>query len=80
MRSLWHAITALHGSQASVLDLLSFPMAFRTLIDSATLANLLAQDPSVVVVDCRFELSNPPAGRRPMKTAHIPGAVRPPRP
>ncbi len=50
-------------------------MAFRTLIDTPTLATLLAQDSSVVVVDCRFELANPPAGAQAYETAHIPGAV-----
>ncbi len=59
----------------SFLDLLSFPMPFRTLIDTATLADLIARDPSVVVVDCRFELANPAAGERAYETAHIPGAV-----
>jgi len=31
--------------------------------------------PEIVVVDCRFDLSDPQAGRRAYETGHIPGAV-----
>ena len=56
-------------------DLLSFLMSFRTLIEPTALAELLAQDGTVAVVDCRFELADPSAGERAYQAAHIPGAV-----
>lgn len=48
-------------------------MAFTTLIDTATLAAHL-DNPQWVVVDCRFVLRDPSAGRRAYEAAHIPGA------
>ena len=48
-------------------------MAFTTLVDTATLAAHLG-DPQWVVVDCRFVLRDPEAGRRAYAAAHIPGA------
>lgn len=50
-------------------------MPLRTLIDTATLAELIARDSSVVIVDCRFDLADPAAGARAYEAAHIPGAV-----
>ncbi len=44
------------------------------LIDVSTLASRL-HDPGWVLVDCRFELADPAAGRRAYLEAHIPGAV-----
>jgi thiosulfate/3-mercaptopyruvate sulfurtransferase len=44
-----------------------------TLISSAELAARL-DDPGLVVVDCRFELSDPAAGARQYAAGHIPGA------
>src|SRR5260370_40543515 len=48
-------------------------MMFKTLIDVDSLQNLLGQ-PRLAVVDCRFDLMNPEAGRLAYLTAHIPGA------
>ena len=48
-------------------------MAYTTLVDTATLAAHL-DDPQWIVVDCRFVLSNPDAGRRAYAATHIPGA------
>ena len=47
---------------------------FTTLIDVVTLQENLG-DEAWVVVDCRFSLAEPEAGRRAYHTAHIPGAV-----
>lgn len=44
-----------------------------TLVDTHTLAKHL-DDPSWVVVDCRFTLTDPQAGRRAYAAGHIPGA------
>lgn len=46
---------------------------YKTLVDCHTLAMHL-HDPDWVVVDCRFTLSDPDAGRRAYATGHIPGA------
>jgi thiosulfate/3-mercaptopyruvate sulfurtransferase len=46
---------------------------YTTLIDPGDLAPLLGT-PGVAIVDCRFDLSNPGAGRQAYLTAHIPGA------
>src|ERR1700722_19111660 len=48
-------------------------MAFSTLIDAATLRGL-ARKPDPAVIDCRFDLNDPEAGRRAYLTGHIPGA------
>jgi thiosulfate/3-mercaptopyruvate sulfurtransferase len=32
-------------------------------------------DPSLLIVDCRFDLADPASGRRGYETAHVPGAV-----
>jgi thiosulfate/3-mercaptopyruvate sulfurtransferase len=45
----------------------------KTIISPARLAAHLA-DPQWVIVDCRFELDDPEAGRQAYKAAHIPGA------
>jgi thiosulfate/3-mercaptopyruvate sulfurtransferase len=44
-----------------------------TLVDTETLSRHL-DDPRWVVVDCRFVLSDPEAGRRAYAAGHIPGA------
>lgn len=46
---------------------------YKTLVDCHTLA-LHLHDPQWVVVDCRFMLSDPGAGRRAYDAGHIPGA------
>jgi thiosulfate/3-mercaptopyruvate sulfurtransferase len=46
---------------------------FRTLIDVDSLQRLLGK-PRLAVVDCRFDLMRPEAGRQAYLTAHIPGA------
>jgi len=48
-------------------------MVFKTLIDVDSLQELLGQ-PRLAVVDCRFDLMNPEAGRQAYLRAHIPGA------
>lgn len=45
-----------------------------TLIDTATLAARLT-DPTVVIIDCRFELAKPEAGELAYAAGHIPGAA-----
>lgn len=49
-------------------------MAYETLIDVDTLKSRLA-DPAFRVVDCRFELGNPDAGRALYTGGHLPGAT-----
>jgi thiosulfate/3-mercaptopyruvate sulfurtransferase len=48
-------------------------MMFKTLIDADSLQELLGK-PQLAVVDCRFDLMNPEAGRQAYLRAHIPGA------
>jgi thiosulfate/3-mercaptopyruvate sulfurtransferase len=48
-------------------------MLFQTLIDADALQELQGE-PQLAVVDCRFDLMNPDAGRRAYLRAHIPGA------
>jgi thiosulfate/3-mercaptopyruvate sulfurtransferase len=48
-------------------------MEFQTLIDADSLQALLG-NPTLAVVDCRFDLMNPEAGRQAYLRAHIPGA------
>jgi thiosulfate/3-mercaptopyruvate sulfurtransferase len=45
-----------------------------TLISPVTLKNHLGDD-DWIIVDCRFNLADPPAGHRAYEAAHIPGAV-----
>jgi thiosulfate/3-mercaptopyruvate sulfurtransferase len=49
-------------------------MVFKTLIDVDSLRALLG-GPDICVVDCRFDLMRPEAGRRAYLAAHIPGAL-----
>ena len=49
------------------------PMSHDTLIDLET-SNAHLDDPAWVVVDCRFSLSDPAAGRRAYAESHVPGA------
>jgi thiosulfate/3-mercaptopyruvate sulfurtransferase len=49
-------------------------MRCTTLIDTAALAANLG-DPSLAIVDCRFDLKDTDAGERAYAEAHIPGAV-----
>ena len=49
-------------------------MPYTTLVSTDELANNLT-DPTWAVVDCRFSLSEPLAGRQKYLAAHIPGAV-----
>lgn len=46
----------------------------RTIV-SAEQLNEQRDNPSWVIVDCRFQLSNPSAGRRAYESGHIPGAL-----
>jgi len=48
-------------------------MMFKNLIDVDSLQELLG-NPRLAVVDCRFDLMNPEAGRQAYMRAHIPGA------
>jgi len=45
----------------------------KTLIDPSTLAGKL-NDPTWIVIDCRFDLANPAKGEELYREAHIPGA------
>jgi thiosulfate/3-mercaptopyruvate sulfurtransferase len=54
--------------------MVSYGMAFRTLISTAALA-LHVDDPAFAVVDCRAKLDNLEWGAREYTAAHIPGAV-----
>jgi thiosulfate/3-mercaptopyruvate sulfurtransferase len=50
-------------------------MAFTTLIDAHALLELShSPDPTLVLLDCRFDLGDPEAGRRAYLSGHIPGA------
>jgi len=49
-------------------------MAYKTLVDTKTLADHLG-DPGWAIVDCRFVLSDLGAGARAYHAGHIPGAV-----
>ena len=63
-------------ARASSGFLLSFlHMVHHTLIGTTALADLLAHDSTVVVVDCRFDLADTEAGSRGYLAAHVPGAV-----
>src|SRR5258708_4872272 len=48
-------------------------VSFHTLIDAASLRALMG-DAGVAVLDCRFDLQDPEAGRRAYLRGHIPGA------
>jgi thiosulfate/3-mercaptopyruvate sulfurtransferase len=48
-------------------------MEFQTLIGTGSLQELLGE-PRLAIVDCRFDLMNPEAGRQAYLRAHIPGA------
>lgn len=50
-------------------------MSFTTLIDPAELGKLVQEHPSrLVLLDCRFDLGKPDAGRQAYAQGHIPGA------
>jgi thiosulfate/3-mercaptopyruvate sulfurtransferase len=50
-------------------------MPFKTIIDARSLLELSTPpDPTLVLLDCRFDLSNPEAGYRAYLNGHIPGA------
>ena len=56
--------------------MVSYGMAFTTLISTAVLAmHLDDDDPAYVIVDCRFKLDDVEWGAREYAAAHIPGAV-----
>ncbi len=48
-------------------------MTFTTLIGAAALRDVVGK-PDVAVIDCRFDLMNPEAGRRAYREGHIPSA------
>src|SRR3954469_2622341 len=54
--------------------MLSYGMAFTTLISTAALA-LHFDDPAFAIVDCRMKLDDESWGAREYKAGHIPGAV-----
>src|SRR6266545_2617826 len=54
--------------------MVSFGMAFSTLITPAALA-LHLDDPGFAIVDCRFKLDDVAWGQQEYTTLHIPGAV-----
>ncbi len=55
-------------------QMVSYGMAFRTLISTAVLASHI-DDPAFAIVDCRAKLDDLGWGAREHATAHIPGAV-----
>jgi thiosulfate/3-mercaptopyruvate sulfurtransferase len=58
------------------MSMVSYGMAFTTLITPAVLAmHLDDDDPAYVIVDCRFKLDDVEWGQREYAAAHIPGAV-----
>jgi len=54
--------------------MVSYAMAFTTLISTAALAQRLG-DPAFAIIDCRTKLDDETWGAREYKTSHIPGAV-----
>jgi thiosulfate/3-mercaptopyruvate sulfurtransferase len=50
------------------------PMQYKTLIDAQSLARLIGRA-GVVIVDCRFDLAAPEAGREAFVAGHVPTAV-----
>jgi thiosulfate/3-mercaptopyruvate sulfurtransferase len=54
--------------------MISYDMAFSTLISTAALAMHL-EDPAFVIVDCRYKLDDESWGEREYTKLHIPGAV-----
>jgi len=54
------------------------PRVHRTLVDAATLAQHL-DDPRWVVVDCRWQLTDPREGARRYAAGHVPGALNLPK-
>ena len=56
------------------MSLLTIIRMFTTLIDCQTLARQL-DNPDWVIVDCRFDLLQPQAGRAAYAAGHLPGAV-----
>src|SRR3954454_23785121 len=49
-------------------------VTLQTLVDTDTLGSRL-NDPATVVVDCRFDLADEPAGQREYVRQHVPGSV-----
>ncbi len=54
--------------------MVSYGMAFTTLISTATLASHM-DDPAFAIVDCRYKLDDATWGKREHEAAHIPSAV-----
>src|SRR6185503_13114252 len=54
--------------------MVSYGMAFTTLISTAALASHM-DDPAFAIVDCRYKLDDAKWGEREHEAAHIPGAV-----
>jgi len=54
--------------------MVSYGMAFTTLISTAALASRM-DDPAFAIVDCRYKLDDAEWGQREYAVAHIPGAV-----
>ncbi len=49
-------------------------MSYTTIIDTETVFNHLG-DPNWRIIDCRFDLSDPDAGREAYRESHLPGAL-----
>jgi thiosulfate/3-mercaptopyruvate sulfurtransferase len=54
--------------------MVSYGMAFTTLISTAALASHM-DDPAFAIVDCRYKLDDAHWGRREYEAAHVPGAA-----
>src|SRR5260221_10566757 len=54
--------------------MVSYAMAFTTLLSTAALAQRLG-DPAFAIVDCRSKLDDEAWGAREYKMSHVPGAV-----
>jgi thiosulfate/3-mercaptopyruvate sulfurtransferase len=53
---------------------MSLPIHLETLVEVGALQEMLAGGGELAIVDCRFDLLNPNAGRQSYEAAHIPGA------
>jgi thiosulfate/3-mercaptopyruvate sulfurtransferase len=58
----------------AVANVYRIGMPFTTLISTAQLAATLT-DPGIVIIDCRFDLSDPAWGERVYREGHVPGAI-----
>ncbi len=61
------------GDSASDPSLKTHPMVSAPMVSAIWLSQHL-DDPQTIVIDCRFDLANPQAGRQHYEASHIPGA------